>query len=65
MEPFIFAQGRVPLLVSMPHPGTYIPESLASDLTEEARGLPDTDWHVPSLYDFLDEMGASVLVATH
>ncbi len=65
MEPFIFAQGRVPLLVSMPHPGTYIPESLASDLTEEARGLPDTDWHVPRLYDFLDEMGASVLVATH
>ncbi|MEP6655684.1 MAG: N-formylglutamate deformylase [Betaproteobacteria bacterium] len=65
MEPFTFAQGRVPLLVSMPHPGTYIPESLAPDLTVEARGLPDTDWHVPRLYDFLDEIGASVLVATH
>lgn len=49
----------------MPHPGTYIPESLVSALTLEARGRPDTDWHVPRLYDFLAEMGASVLVATH
>ncbi len=27
--------------------------------------LPDTDWHLERLYDFLGELGASVLVATH
>jgi N-formylglutamate deformylase len=36
-------------------------------MTGEARLLPDTDWHLERLYDFLDELGAgaSVLVATH
>jgi len=30
-----------------------------------AAALPDTDWHVDRLYDFLDGLGASVLSATH
>jgi N-formylglutamate deformylase len=64
MEPYRFRPGHTPLLVSMPHTGTFIPEALASRLTPAARGLPDTDWHLERLYDFLDE-GASVLVATH
>ncbi|MGH6933480.1 MAG: N-formylglutamate deformylase, partial [Dongiaceae bacterium] len=29
------------------------------------RSVPDTDWHVDRLYDFLDEMGANVIRATH
>ncbi len=65
MEPFDFSRGRVPLLVSMPHPGTYIPDAIARDLTAEARSVPDTDWHLPRLYNFVGEMGASVLIATH
>jgi N-formylglutamate deformylase len=27
--------------------------------------LPDTDWHLERLYDFVNDLGASVLVATH
>jgi len=65
MAPFKFRAGRTPLLVSMPHTGTYLPESLAERMTEQALSLPDTDWHLEKLYDFLDELGASVLVATH
>jgi N-formylglutamate deformylase len=65
MAPFRFRAGRAPLLVSMPHTGTYVPEPLLACMTDEAKRLPDTDWHLERLYDFLDELGASVLVATH
>src|SRR5690349_14662578 len=65
MELFRFREGRAPLLVSMPHTGTFIPEWLAPRLSPAARALPDTDWHLERLYDFLEELGASVLVATH
>jgi N-formylglutamate deformylase len=65
MAPFEFRAGRTPLLVSMPHTGTHVPEALLSRMTEAAKRLPDTDWHLERLYDFLDELGASVLVATH
>jgi N-formylglutamate deformylase len=63
--PFRFRKGTRPLLISMPHVGTYVPPALASRLTDEAQRVPDTDWHLERLYDFADELGASVLVATH
>jgi N-formylglutamate deformylase len=65
MEIYKFRAGSSPLLVSMPHTGTYGPEWLAPRLSAAARSLPDTDWHLERLYDFLDGLGASVLVATH
>ncbi len=65
MAPFKFRAGRTPLLVSMPHTGTHVPGPLLARMTENAKLLPDTDWHLERLYDFLDELGASVLVATH
>lgn len=65
MELYRFRRGITPLLVSMPHTGTHVPEWLAPRLTRAAKALPDTDWHLELLYDFLDELGASVLVATH
>lgn len=65
VEPFLFRAGRTPLLVGMPHVGTHIPADVAADLTERALTVPDTDWHVDLLYDFLGDLGASVLAATH
>ena len=65
MELFRFRRGNTPLLVSMPHTGTHVPEWLEPRLTRAAKALPDTDWHLERLYDFLDALGASVLVATH
>ena len=62
---FKFHQGCVPLLVSMPHIGTHIPSDIAAGMTDAALKLPDTDWHLERLYDFLDDLGASVIVATH
>ncbi len=63
--PFRFRAGTRPLLISMPHVGTHVPPPLAARLSEEARRVPDTDWHLERLYDFADALGASVLVATH
>jgi N-formylglutamate deformylase len=63
--PYTFHRGTRPLLLSMPHAGTYVPPAIAACLTDEARQVPDTDWHLPILYDFATELGASVLVATH
>ena len=60
-----FRQGTRPLLISMPHVGTHLPPALAARLTPEARQVPDTDWHLERLYEVADELGASVLVATH
>ena len=63
--PFVFHQGTQPLLISMPHAGTYVPPALAARFTEEARQVPDTDWHMERLYAFAKDMGASILAATH
>lgn len=65
MEPFRLTRGTAPLLVSFPHVGTYLPPEIAERLTPEARGVPDTDWFVDRLYDFVHELGASTIVATH
>jgi len=62
---FETSDGPAPLVVSMPHSGTYLPPDLAARLAPAARDLPDTDWHVPRLYEFCESLGASVLRATH
>jgi N-formylglutamate deformylase len=62
---FRFFPGTAPLLISMPHVGTHVPQAIADRLTPEARQVPDTDWHLERLYDFARDLGASILVATH
>ena len=54
--------GTAPLLVSLPHDGSQIPEHLAARMTSAARRAPDTDWHVARLYEVARELGASILV---
>lgn len=63
--PFVFHRGTRPLLVSMPHVGTYLPPALAARLTVQGREVHDTDWHLERLYAFAKDLGASILVATH
>ena len=65
MPTYRFTQGRIPLLVSMPHAGTALPLGFTERLSEPAQGVPDTDWHLPELYDFLEEIGCSVLTARY
>jgi len=60
-----FIQGDSPLLVSMPHSGLQLTPQVANTLVPEALALPDTDWHIPKLYDFLGSMNVSVLQANY
>ena len=60
-----FYPGSAPLLVSVPHDGRRLPDDLAALMTDAAKSLPDTDWHVARLYDFARESGASLLVANY
>jgi N-formylglutamate deformylase len=61
METFSIHHGTAPLLVSLPHDGTELPDGLAERMTPAARSVPDTDWHVSRLYAFVRELGASVI----
>ncbi|HEV7431771.1 MAG TPA: N-formylglutamate deformylase [Steroidobacteraceae bacterium] len=54
-----------PLIISVPHAGTAVPQELAPRLTPLALDLPDTDWHVAKLYDFAPELGATMIVARY
>lgn len=64
-ETYTLHRGSAPLLVSLPHDGTALPDDIAARLTPEARRVPDTDWHVARLYAFARGLGASVLVPRH
>ena len=60
---FQFKAGSIPLLVSMPHVGTDIPDYIAQRMSPCALARADTDWHLQELYGFLGEMGASTIAA--
>jgi N-formylglutamate deformylase len=65
MNVYEFHRGTSPLLISIPHSGTEMPEALAHRLTVLGRTLPDTDWYVHLLYDFARELGASIIKANY
>ncbi len=58
-------EAQVPLLIDIPHAGTYVPSALQARFTDAARKLPDTDWHADKLFSFAEAMGVGLLAATH
>jgi N-formylglutamate deformylase len=62
---FTLHRGTRPLLVSVPHAGTRIAEEVRPQLVERAGAVEDTDWFVDRLYDFVRELGASLIVPVH
>jgi N-formylglutamate amidohydrolase len=62
-DTFTFTDGRLPLLISVPHDGREIPDGIAQRMTAAGRAIPDTDWHVARLYDFAPQIGAATIVA--
>ena len=61
MKLFNLKQGQSPLLISMPHCGTYLPNYISNNLTSKAKTLPDTDWFIPQLYNFIYTEDISVI----
>ncbi len=64
-QTYIYHKGSVPVLVNMPHTATHVPAHIMERFTEPAKLLPDTDWHIDSLYAFARELGVHMLVPKH
>lgn len=60
-----FCSGNSPILISMPHVGTGVPNDIECRLTPEAMLLTDVDWHLPILYDMAKELDISVISAEY
>ena len=65
MQTFTLHRGSTPLLVSLPHVGTLIPADQQHRYVDRALAVEDTDWHLDRLYDFVRQMGTSLIVPLH
>ena len=63
MKPVEVFQGDSPIVLGLPHTGTYVPDAIMANLNPRGRGLDDTDWHIHTLYDGV-LAGASTVRAT-
>lgn len=61
------AKGKLkPIVLSVPHAGTYIPENIGTRLPSQMWKTPvDTDWYVHELYAPLAEAGITCIFANH
>jgi N-formylglutamate deformylase len=62
MDIYHLQQGNTPLLISLPHNGTVIPDAIRARMTDAGKRVADTDWHVDRLYAFAYALGASIIV---
>lgn len=53
MHPVEIQRGNGPIILGMPHTGTFVPEDVIDKLNDRGRKLADTDWHIDRLYDGL------------
>lgn len=60
VKPYFIRRGKGPLVVSFPHSGETL-GTVAERMRPAARPLPDTDWHLLRLYDFLDDMNITII----
>jgi len=54
-----------PIIATIPHSGTYIPDAIERRFKQPRPPLANSDWHLDKLYDFLPDLGVTVLQATH
>jgi N-formylglutamate deformylase len=54
-------QGQAPLILSIPHAGTQIPDSLLPRLTSLWLARKDADWWLPELYAFAEALDVTIL----
>lgn len=50
MIPVSVQAGKSPIVLGMPHTGTYVPDDVWKQLNKNGRKLTDTDWHIDRLY---------------
>lgn len=63
VDPVEITRGDSPVLLGMPHTGTFLPPEIHARLNRRGQHLTDTDWHIDRLYaDLLP--GATIVRAT-
>ena len=60
-QSYVLRQGTTPLVLSLPHVGTDIPDTSKPMYVPRALAVEDTDWHLKTLYDFALDLGASII----
>ena len=65
MNPVEIHQGDSPIVLGLPHTGTYVPDEVLADLNDRGRGLDDTDWHIHTLYDGVMPSATKVRATFH
>lgn len=63
MNLYDFRSGSNPLVISIPHAGTWLPDSWKHRLSPLGLQQPDCDWYVDRLYDLPATQHAAMLVA--
>ncbi len=63
MNPVEITQGDSPIVLGLPHTGTFVPDDINATLNARGKELADTDWHIHRLYDGLLP-GATTVRAT-
>ena len=63
MTPVEIHRGSSPVILGLPHTGTFVPADIRDRLNDEGQKLRDTDWHVDRLYSGLLP-GATMVRAT-
>ncbi len=53
MPPVTITPGNSPIVLGMPHTGTWLPTDVFEKLNDNGQKLADTDWHIDQLYDGL------------
>ena len=54
------------IIANLPHSGLALPPDIAAQFTaQQRRTLPNSDWHLQSLYSFLPSLGVTVLQANY
>ena len=55
---------RIPIIVSVPHCGTFFPDEIINDYDADLIAAPDdTDWFVDELYSFAPSLGITMITA--
>lgn len=65
MKPFEITRGNSPLIVSMPHVGSAIPQEIRQRMTASGCMSLDTDWNLDQLYDFLGTLDVTIIRSTY
>lgn len=52
---------KFPIIISMPHSGIYLSQEMHKNLVDNII-LPNTDWYLPDLYTFLQELDFTVVI---